>query len=150
MGVLKKNFFKTLLRVFKTSIFVIKTLTFIFKIHFQDACRCCQDVKFFVIKALIVFFKTPFQDVNFLFIKTHAFRFQDAFSRHMQVFSRDFFLTPKTSIKFSRQDTFLRHIFFQDTYLLCLENSQKRLESNLGFLSVSSKFFDYVLKGVLI
>ena len=75
-------------------------------------------------------FKTPFQDTY-------------------RCFQETFFLDLKTPMKFSRH-LFKTHFFFQETYLLCLENSQKRLESNLGFLAVSSKFFDYVLKGVLI
>ena len=75
------------------------------------------------------FFKTPFQDTFRCFqdVKILAFKTPVKFSRHH-------FKTPFC---------FSRHIRGP------LENPLKRLEKHLCFLAVSSKFFNYVLKGVL-
>ena len=75
---------------------------------FKTSIFCSSRHMAFVIK-------TSFQDVNFLFTKTHGFRYQDAFSRRIQVFSRYIFCGAQDTCKifktpFQDANLFSRHL----------------------------------------
>ena len=98
---------------------------------------------FWPVKILTFFFKTLFQDACFLGCQdTLLF-----FSRRS--FKTLVFWAVKTLVMFSRYLIKTFDLVFK-TLFVYLENSPKRLENRSCFLEVSSFYFDYVLKGILI
>ena len=90
----------------------------------QDTCSCFQDAYFFGLSRYLLFFsRRSFKTLVFWAVKT------------LVMFSR--YLIKTFDLVFK-------------TLFVYLENSPKRLENRSCFLEVSSFYFDYVLKGILI